>query len=386
MSEYNRARAAGADTLVVNVSEDAYAGNSSFTVSVDGTQIGGTRTATASHASGASQDVTLAGSWGSGSHVVTVNFINDLYGGTPATDRNLYVNTLTYDGSATVVDAALQSNGKVDFSTARRNVFIGGDVGFTNLTTRSVSGLLATGRGGVYLHGTAVSAATAAVDRAILTTFLPYGGVFEAGQNTFFNQGDAYDSYLAASGWVPQSINLNLNGAIESYSASDLASVKTWMDRVRSRSAFANATIAPIATPGGSVSALGGKFSATDSVWGNLAKACLYGRAIAIDIPATNFVNLGAGWPEFIESQIKWGIANGIRTSVIFSPGNSPTFVQDVTAAVTKLVAANAIPTDYSVENYTGAGATIAAAENQPESLNAAALWLAKNAPVAAGK
>ncbi|MGI4745028.1 MAG: hypothetical protein ACRYGI_13085 [Janthinobacterium lividum] len=322
MSEYTAARAARADTLVVNASDDAYTGSPSLTVPMDGTQADDTQAATTPQASNASP-----------------------------------------------------------------NVFIGGDVGFTNLTTRGVSGLLATGRGGVYLHGSAVSAATAAVDRAILTAFRPYGsGVFEAGQNTFFNQGDAYDSYLAASGWVPQSINLNLNGPVEGYSASNLASVKTWMNRVRSRSAFAGATIAPIATPGGNVSALGGKFSATDSVWGNLAKACLYGRAIAIDIPATNFVNLGAGWPEFIESQIKWGIANGIRTSVIFSPGNSPTFVEDVAAAVAKLVAANAIPTDYSVENYTGAGATIAAVENRSESLNAAALWLAKNAPVAAHK
>lgn len=387
MSAYTRAEAAGADTLVLNVSEDAYAGDAAFTVSIDGNQVGGAQTATASHASGGSQDVTISGSWGPGSHVVSVSFINDLYRGTPATDRNLYVNTLTYDGSATVTDAALMSNGARNFTTASRNVFIGGDFGFTNLTTAGVSGLLATGRGSVYLHGTSVSAATAAAVRGVLTAFLPYGGgVFEAGQNTFFNQGDAYDSYIAASGWIPQSIDLNLNGAVESYSASDLASVKGWMDQVRSRSAFAGATIAPIATPGGNVAALGGTFSASDPVWGNLAQACLYGRAIAIDVPASNFVTLGAGWPEFIESQIRWGIANGIRTSVIFSPGNSPTFVEDVAASVTKLVAANAIPTDYSVENYTGAGATIASSENQSESLNAAALWLAKNAPVAAGR
>lgn len=386
MTEYRSARAAGADTLVVNVSEDAYKGDTSFTISVDGSQVGGARKVTAAHASGASQDVTVSGSWGAGAHVVSVSFNNDLYAGRPTTDRNLYVNTLTYDGSATVVDAALMSNGTRKFTTADRNIFIGGDFGFTNLTTGGVSGLLATGRGSVYLHGTAVSAATAAAVRAVLTAFLPYGGVFEAGQNTFFNRGDAYDSYVTASGWVPQAINLNLNGPVDSYSASDLASVKNWMDQVRSRSELAGATIAPIATPGGNVASLGGMFSASDPVWGNLAQACLYGGAIAIDVPASNFITLGAGWPEFIESQIRWGAANGIRTSVIFSPGNSPTFVEDVAASVAKLVAANAIPTDYSVENYTGAGAKIAGSENQSESLNAAALWLAKNAPVAAGK
>ena len=31
---------------------------------------------------------------------VSVTFLNDLYGGTPATDRNLYVESATYDGAA----------------------------------------------------------------------------------------------------------------------------------------------------------------------------------------------------------------------------------------------------------------------------------------------
>ena len=46
----------GADTLDLQVNEDAWNGDAQFTVAVDGQQIGGTLTALASHAAGATQD------------------------------------------------------------------------------------------------------------------------------------------------------------------------------------------------------------------------------------------------------------------------------------------------------------------------------------------
>ena len=60
----------GSDTLVLSISEDAYAngdgtsdpnGDAAFTVSVDGKQLAGTFYATASHTAGASQNFTLKG-------------------------------------------------------------------------------------------------------------------------------------------------------------------------------------------------------------------------------------------------------------------------------------------------------------------------------------
>jgi beta-glucanase (GH16 family) len=81
--------------LSVRVSEDAYNGNAQFTVSVDGHQVGGTYTATALHAAGQWQDINIGGTYSSGPHQVVVNFINDLYGGTATTDRNLYVQSVT---------------------------------------------------------------------------------------------------------------------------------------------------------------------------------------------------------------------------------------------------------------------------------------------------
>jgi hypothetical protein len=108
----------GSDALVLSVSEDAYLGNAQFTVSVDGKQLGGTLTATASHASGASQSFTFNGDFGTGSHAVAVNFLNDAYSGTAATDRNLYVNGITYGGTATGQSAALLANGAKGFTVA----------------------------------------------------------------------------------------------------------------------------------------------------------------------------------------------------------------------------------------------------------------------------
>ena len=106
----------GADTLVIGVSEDAYLGNAQFTVSVDGKQLGGTLTATASHAAAANQNFTFKGDFGTGAHAVAVNFLNDAWGGTAATDRNLYVNGITYNGTATGQSATLGVTGPQAFS------------------------------------------------------------------------------------------------------------------------------------------------------------------------------------------------------------------------------------------------------------------------------
>jgi hypothetical protein len=107
---------AGTDRLVVNVSEDYYKGNAQFTVSIDGKQLGGTLTATALHSSGTSQSFVFAGDFGAGPHTVSVAFVNDLYAGSPSTDRNLYVNDIIYNGTDTKQSAALKANGVKSFA------------------------------------------------------------------------------------------------------------------------------------------------------------------------------------------------------------------------------------------------------------------------------
>jgi uncharacterized protein (TIGR01370 family) len=106
----------GPDQLVLSMSEDAYEGDAQFTVAVDGLQLGGTFATTVQYATGASQSFIFNGDWAVGAHTVTVNFLNDAYAGTPDTDRNLYVNGVGYDGTATFQSAALMSGGPRSFA------------------------------------------------------------------------------------------------------------------------------------------------------------------------------------------------------------------------------------------------------------------------------
>ena len=87
------------DTLTLSLSEDAYKGDAQFSVTVDGAPVGAVQTVTASHRAGAQQSFTFGGNWGAGPHKVAVKYLNDAYGGTSATDRNLYLTSAEYDGN-----------------------------------------------------------------------------------------------------------------------------------------------------------------------------------------------------------------------------------------------------------------------------------------------
>jgi len=83
-----------------------------FTLNVDGKQIGGLQTVTASKAAGQTQTFTFQGNYGPGAHKVTITFANNsMTQGDKAAfntggDRNLYVNSLTYNG--TVVSSTVK--------------------------------------------------------------------------------------------------------------------------------------------------------------------------------------------------------------------------------------------------------------------------------------
>jgi len=109
-------------TLILSLAEDAWQGDAQAVITVDGKTVGGTITVTSPHAQGQSQAVTLIGSWGAGPHDVGVQFINDAWGGTPTTDRNLYVNGASLDGQASATPAAaLYSNGTAHFALGAAN-------------------------------------------------------------------------------------------------------------------------------------------------------------------------------------------------------------------------------------------------------------------------
>jgi len=111
----------GAGTVVLKISQDYYLAAAQYRVLLDGTQQGGTLTATALHASG--QDtVTVHGDFAAGSHSIAVQFLNDAWGGTASTDRNLYFEAASYNGAALVPDdtTLMSSNdtGRISFSAA----------------------------------------------------------------------------------------------------------------------------------------------------------------------------------------------------------------------------------------------------------------------------
>jgi hypothetical protein len=90
----------GTKLLVVKMAQDAYQGDCTFSVKVDNVQIGGTLTAKAL-ASTANRDVVeISGNWADGSHTCAITLLNDYYGGTPTTDRNLYFYSATIDGKS----------------------------------------------------------------------------------------------------------------------------------------------------------------------------------------------------------------------------------------------------------------------------------------------
>jgi hypothetical protein len=128
------ASGSGASSLTLHVSEDAWNGDAQFKVLVDDQQVGGVQTATASHGGGQWQDVTVNGDFGGGAHTVSVQFVNDAWGGWSGADRNLYVqsvdindqhiagNTATNNAAAGAETAdpsaaVMVVNGSADFHT-----------------------------------------------------------------------------------------------------------------------------------------------------------------------------------------------------------------------------------------------------------------------------
>jgi hypothetical protein len=124
-----------ADTLTLHLSEDAFEGDAQFTVDVDGTQIAGPTSVTTLHSSGTFQDFTYTGDFGAGPHTVAVNFLNDAYGGTADTDRNLYVGGLTFDGTNFAGETAQNDamNGQPDADPNAAEMYVNGTTTFSNV-------------------------------------------------------------------------------------------------------------------------------------------------------------------------------------------------------------------------------------------------------------
>ena len=147
----------GSDILTLHMSEDAYAGDAQYNVYVDGQQVGGTMTATANHGAGQTQAVSLAGSWGPGTHVVGVAFLNDAYGGSPSLNRNLYIDSIGFNGSNTAENFELGVNGGTGFAIATATAYSPGASGGAINTLGNDTVYAGTGAVEVSANGPAVS-------------------------------------------------------------------------------------------------------------------------------------------------------------------------------------------------------------------------------------
>ena len=76
-------------------------------MTVDGKSLGAAQAVTALHNAGQTETFTFTGNFGSGAHVVGVYFTNDRYGGSATKDRNLYVNSITFDGQTTTENSEI---------------------------------------------------------------------------------------------------------------------------------------------------------------------------------------------------------------------------------------------------------------------------------------
>lgn len=182
----------GSDTLVLKVSQDAYQENAQFTVSLDGQQVGGILTASSLHGSGASDTVNVLANLASGQHTVSVNFLNDAYAGTPDTDRNLYVDSATYDGAA--VDGAAQvlySSGPANFNVTDMTFIPGSPLVVAGGTTATAEGNQLAGVN-VDLEGSFSSPANLTLDGATVGSLTVADTDISRGGTAYFGHLDVY--------------------------------------------------------------------------------------------------------------------------------------------------------------------------------------------------
>ncbi len=90
---------APADTLTLQLSEDAWQGNAEFVLYIDGKAVTTPQVVTALHDANQTQAFTFSGNLGAGTHTIGVAFVNDAYGGSASEDRNLYIDGITLNGS-----------------------------------------------------------------------------------------------------------------------------------------------------------------------------------------------------------------------------------------------------------------------------------------------
>jgi len=182
------------------------------------------------------------------------------------------------------------------------------------------------------------------------------------------------------------------------------ADLKQWRAYVNAARSEGIRTVAPVVGPNDpSEPKFGENVFATNAFYALERGEALYGGAIAFDTPPNFFLTGGSGpgYEKFIVQAIQWGNAHGLRTTVLLSPYPWPTnaegkldtfdqftgntFSRDTQEFVRRLTEENAVPTEWSVDNYEDTYPDDAPAmvpETVQNTTTAVGLWLAWNAPV----
>jgi hypothetical protein len=125
--EQDSSTGSGSSVITLRVSGDHYQGAPHFNVAVDGKVVATNLAATAVRGNGQWADVKVNADLSPGPHKISVTFTDDAWGGTNATDKNLYVDYIevngtryqgeNFDSTSDSQAAALYSNGTVTFNT-----------------------------------------------------------------------------------------------------------------------------------------------------------------------------------------------------------------------------------------------------------------------------
>jgi hypothetical protein len=291
-------------------------------------------------------------------------------------------------------------------------IFVGGTGGFDGLKNGDqFTELLQTGHVGLYEHANAIAASEEppSVIQAVENAFTGTGpGQAELGQvgANYFTLPPSYGYYQAVyihNGLHPTEANIDTpsDAAAPGQLQKDL---ELWRDYVDAARTAGIDTVAPIAGPNDpNEPKLGDHVFATNPYYALERGEALYGKAIAFDVPPNFFLTGGSGpgYQKFIVQAIQWGNEHGLRTTILLSPYPWPnnskgqpdtfrqfttnTFSSDTQTFVNYLNQHQAIPSEWSVDNYEDPYPHDNAAvvpETVENTTTAVGLWVAKNAPV----
>jgi hypothetical protein len=291
-------------------------------------------------------------------------------------------------------------------------IFVGGTGGFDGLENGSqFTELLQSGHVGLYEHGNAIAAAEhpPSIIPAIESVFAGTGpGQAELGQvgADYFTLPPSYGYYKAVyiqNGLHPSEANIDTpsDTALAGHLQEDL---QLWREYVDAARTVGIESVAPIVAPNSSNEPkLGDHVFATNPYYALERGEALYGKAIAFDVPPNFFLSGGSGpgYQKFIVQAIQWGNEHGLRTTMLLSPYPWPsnskgklatfrqftgnTFAADTQKLVRQLCRQNAIPSEWSVDNYEDPyphDNPAVAPETAPNTTTGVGLWIAQNAPV----